>query len=50
MAIDPVCGMQVDERNPAATTEYEGVTYYFCSPACREQFEDDPESFIGSAA
>lgn len=39
MARDPVCGMQVDEQQAAGTTEYQGKTYYFCSPACKQQFE-----------
>lgn len=46
MARDPVCGMQVDERNAAATLEYEGATYYFCSEGCRARFEEDPRRFI----
>jgi len=34
MAKDPVCGMEVDEKTPAATSEYKGKTYYFCDPGC----------------
>lgn len=34
MAKDPVCGMEVDEKKPAATTEYNGQAYYFCSAHC----------------
>lgn len=49
MAIDPVCGMQVDEASAPGKTQYEGVTYYFCSPACQDAFEDDPESFVSAA-
>jgi YHS domain-containing protein len=41
MAKDPVCGMNVDEANPAATAEYEGKTYYFCAPGCKTAFEAD---------
>jgi Cu+-exporting ATPase len=37
MAIDPVCGMEVDERT-ALSAEHEGKTYYFCSPGCRDKF------------
>ena len=33
-AIDPVCGMSVEEDSAAATYEYEGVTYYFCAVDC----------------
>jgi YHS domain-containing protein len=23
--------------------EYQGLTYYFCSPQCLEKFDEDPE-------
>ncbi len=47
MAIDPVCGMTVDEKSAAATYEYQGKTYYFCAPGCKAAFEKDPEKFLG---
>lgn len=47
-ARDPVCGMNVDERRAAATAEYDGTTYYFCSNGCREEFESRPESFVST--
>ncbi|MFB3918270.1 MAG: YHS domain-containing protein [Terriglobales bacterium] len=50
MTHDPVCGMELDEKRPAAETEYNGRTYYFCSENCKEEFQDDPESYIGFAA
>jgi Cu+-exporting ATPase len=37
MAIDPICGMEVDEKT-ALSVEYEGKAYYFCSPGCRDKF------------
>jgi Cu+-exporting ATPase len=37
MPIDPICGMEVDERT-ALSVEHEGKKYYFCSPGCRERF------------
>lgn len=46
MAIDPVCKMEVDEENAAATYEYEGETYYFCAPGCKTAFEKDPEQYL----
>jgi YHS domain-containing protein len=49
MAVDPVCGMQVDEENAAAGLEYEGEAYYFCSRACMKKFEDDPRSYAKKA-
>ena len=30
-AIAPVCSMTVEEDEAAATAEYDGKTYYFCS-------------------
>jgi YHS domain-containing protein len=29
MAIDPICGMTVDEKTAQLKTEYGGQTYYF---------------------
>ncbi len=46
MAIDPVCKMAVDENAPAATSEYKGVTYYFCAPGCKVAFDEDPEKYL----
>ena len=45
MAKDPVCGMTVDEKKAAATTSYQGRTYYFCSAGCKVTFEKAPEQF-----
>ena len=39
MANDPVCGMYVDEKSSALTSERGGSKYYFCSTACKLQFE-----------
>ncbi len=49
MAIDPVCGMKVDESSPAATYEYKGQMYYFCAPGCKVAFEKDPENYLGDS-
>jgi YHS domain-containing protein len=46
MAKDPVCGMNVDEKNAAATATYEGQTYYFCAKVCKESFEKQPEKYL----
>ncbi len=40
MAIDPICGMEVDEST-ALHVEYEGQTYYFCSRGCQDKFLSD---------
>ena len=49
MAIDSVCGMNVDSSNPAATTQYQGKTYYFCNSACQAEFEKAPENYLGTS-
>jgi YHS domain-containing protein len=46
MAIDPVCGMNVDEKKAAAKYEYGGKTYYFCAVGCKEKFAQAPEKFV----
>ena len=46
---DPVCGMMVDPRRPAATAEHAGKTYYFCSPRCAERFRAEPEKFLAAS-
>ncbi len=42
---DPVCEMEVTEED-APTSEYEGMTYYFCCEECKEEFDEDPESYV----
>ena len=38
MAIDPVCGMHVDQRKTTHTLTKNAKTYYFCSGRCKEEF------------
>jgi YHS domain-containing protein len=47
MAKDPVCGMQVDEKKAAGKSEYQGQTYYFCSPGCKAAFDKEPQKYAG---
>ncbi len=47
MAIDPVCKMTVDEATAAATSEYQGNTYYFCAPGCKTAFDEEPQRYLG---
>ena len=49
MASDPVCGMEIEESEAAATAEHEGSTYYFCSQSCRDQFVSDPGQYADGA-
>jgi xanthine dehydrogenase accessory factor len=38
VAIDPICGMEVDVATAKWTAERDGQTYYFCAPGCRRAF------------
>ena len=49
VAVDPVCGMDVDERKAAGSSEHRGQTYYFCSTGCKAAFDKDPEKYSGHA-
>lgn len=46
MAIDPVCGQTVVEDNEMSAV-YNDELFYFCSRDCKNEFEDDPERFVG---
>lgn len=43
--VDPVCGMEIEAEKAAAQLEYQGKTYYFCMPGCRDRFQADPEKY-----
>jgi Cu+-exporting ATPase len=45
LAQDPVCGMMVDPKRAAATSDYQGRTHYFCAPGCKTAFEKDPAKY-----
>jgi len=46
MEIDPVCKMKVDPEKAAATSVYQGKTYYFCARGCKIAFDRDPEKYL----
>lgn len=41
--------MLVSPDSAAATYEYEGTTYYFCMPGCRDRFAAEPERFLSAS-
>jgi YHS domain-containing protein len=43
---DPVCEMEINESDAAATTQYADDTYYFCAEECKEKFDADPERYV----
>lgn len=46
MAIDPVCGMEVDPKKTPHKTIYKGTVYYFCSQHCKKSFEKNPDFYL----
>lgn len=50
MVKDVVCGMDVQPETAAGTSEYNGETYYFCSPSCKQQFDQSPERYVGQSS
>lgn len=44
--IDPVCGMSVAPETAAGKYDYNGETYYFCSPGCLNKFKQNPANFL----
>ena len=47
--IDPVCGMAVNPVEARGKAQYEGKTYYFCSPACMHKFGLSPTRYLSTA-
>ena len=46
---DPVCGMQVSERDAAGRSDHQGETYYFCSQGCKSKFDQNPGQYARKA-
>ncbi len=41
--------MEVDRSLAAGTSHYNGSTYYFCSPGCKQKFDANPAAYVGEA-
>ncbi len=46
MERDPVCGMMIDPKTATNSLEWKAKTYYFCSPNCLMQFQQQPERYV----
>ena len=46
MITDPVCNMQINEQEVTHMLTFEGEVYYFCSEACRAEFERHTEDYV----
>ncbi|MDI6767684.1 MAG: heavy metal translocating P-type ATPase [Bacteroidota bacterium] len=50
MKIDPVCLMEVEESQAAATSEYKGKTYFFCGIRCKRKFDSNTDRYLDPSA
>lgn len=50
VAVDPVCGMDVEVGSARFTLEHAGRTVYFCCPGCRRSFQKDPARYEAAIA
>ncbi len=54
MAVDPVCGVHVDDKAAELTDQYVslygGESFYFCSEDCQRKFEETPEHYARETA
>jgi Cu+-exporting ATPase len=49
MVKDPVCGMEIEEKDAAAVRTIGGRSVYLCSEACVTKFDADPGRYGGAA-
>ncbi len=49
-AIDPVCHMTVTIATARHTGTWDGRTWYFCNPRCKDKFLADPERYLESSS
>lgn len=49
MAIDPICGMDVDEASAVSATR-DGIEFYFCSNHCLAKFEQSANGEVSEPA
>ncbi len=46
LVTDPVCKMQIEASKAAATSSYQGQTYYFCAAGCKKAFDQEPDKYL----
>jgi YHS domain-containing protein/ATP-dependent Zn protease len=44
--VDPVCGRSVDPGHAAGTSTFQDITYQFCTPEHKEQFDREPVRYL----
>jgi YHS domain-containing protein len=44
--VDPVCGRRVRPKDAAGSSIFQEITYRFCSAECKQQFDNDPVTYL----
>ena len=44
--VDPVCREAVNPGSAAGSSTFQSITYYFCSPEHKQQFDADPVRYL----
>ena len=47
---DVVCNMRIDPATAAGSSVFEGATYYFCAPVCKQRFAATPLQYVAQEA
>ena len=47
--VDPVCGMTIESSSAAGESRHNGTTFYFCTAACKREFDENPAKYHGKA-
>ena len=50
VAIDPVCHMKVTIATARHVGTWDGRTWYFCNPRCKDKFLADPEHYLETSS
>ena len=45
MATDPICKMNVSDADAKHTTINESKKFFFCSAACKQEFDKNPHKY-----
>jgi YHS domain-containing protein len=46
-AVDPVCASSIAVTDAVAASDYAGRRFFFCSHACKEEFDRRPATYLG---
>jgi len=45
VVVDPVCGTALEPSQASGKLSYQGKDYWFCSYACKAEFQRQPEKY-----